>query len=247
MPFLVPSHLSESNPKSEVSSFGFFLVWLTVNPAEDHSPGGCLQDAGHGDADFGANGAASLLDDDHRAVVEIADALTDLVALFDDSYRQVLAGERHELEGVGQLVQVDDVHALQLANLVQVEVVGDDASADGLGQNDQALVHLRHFAELGQVGLVHVQINLRVGLHAFEDVQAPSSAVPLDLVSAVGNALQLLEYKARHDQLGVDNPRITNIGNPAVYDDTRVQDQRSGPFNLFGELDIRNNEAELLF
>src|SRR5262249_34651049 len=74
-----------------------------------------------------------------------------------------------------------------------------------------------------------------------------ASAVALDLVAAVGDALQLLEHKARHDQLGVDNPRITNIGNPAIDDDTRVQHQRPGPFNLFGELDIRNNEAELLF
>src|SRR5262249_6230012 len=95
-------------------------------------------------------------------------------------------------------------------------------------------------------GLVHVQINFGVGLHALEDVQAAASAVALDLVPAVGDTLQLLEHKARHDQLGVDNPRITNIGNPAIDDDTRVQDQRPRPLNLFGKLDIRNNEAELL-
>src|SRR5207253_2094438 len=95
--------------------------------------------------------------------------------------------------------------------------------------------------------LVHLQIDLGVGLHAFEDVEPAAAAVALDLVRAVGNALQLLKHEARHIKLGIENARITNIGNSPVDDDTRVEHERAWPLNLFGELDIGNNESKLFF
>src|SRR5262249_25617807 len=100
---------------------------LAVDPAEDHPTGIGLQHAGDGDAHLVAYGPTPLLHHHHGAVVEVADTLADLVALLDDADRQALAGQRHQLEGVGQLVEVDDVHPLQLADLVEVEVVGDHA------------------------------------------------------------------------------------------------------------------------
>ena len=45
--------------------------------------------------------------------------------------------------------------------------------------------------------------------------------------------LQFLQHEARHDQLGVDDPRITNIGNPAVDNYAGIQDQRSAALDLF--------------
>ena len=70
----------------------------------------------------------ALLDHDHRAVFQVADALADLVARLDDLHLQHLAGQGHRLQGVGQFVQVDDLDALQLGDLVQVEVVGHHAA-----------------------------------------------------------------------------------------------------------------------
>ena len=75
---------------------------------------------------------------------------------------------------------------------------------------------------------MHLQLDLGVALHPLEHVQAAPAAVALQLVGAVGDALQLLQHEARHDQLGVDEPRITDIGNPAVDDYTGVQNQRLG-------------------
>lgn len=42
---------------------------------ENHAASTVLQDAGHGDFDFLADHAGGLLADDHRAVIEITDAL----------------------------------------------------------------------------------------------------------------------------------------------------------------------------
>ena len=108
------------------------------------------------------------------------------------------------------------------------------------------LVHAVDLAQLRQVGLVHLQLHLGVVLQPLEDVQPAPAAVALQLVGAVGDALQLLEDEARHDQLGVDEPRITDIGNPAVDDDTGVQHQRPSPLHLLGKLHVGDDEPELV-
>src|SRR5215475_4284925 len=93
---------------------------------------------------------------------------------------------------------------------------------------------------------MHLHVNLGVALHALEDVQAAPAAVALYLLGTVSDSLQFLEYEARHDQLGIDNARFTNIGNPAVDYDTCIKKERLGPFALLGELDIRNQETEFI-
>src|SRR5207253_7014246 len=112
-------------------------------------------------------------------------------------------------QSVGQFVEVDDLHPLQLANLVQIEVVGHHTGINRLGEHDQPLVDLVDLLELGQVCFVHLQLNLLIALQPLEDVQTTPTAVSLDLVGAVGNSLQLLKHKARSDQLSIDDPRIT--------------------------------------
>src|SRR5206468_6695078 len=68
-------------------------------------------------------------------------------------------------------------------------------------------------------------------------VQPAPAAVALQLVGAVGDALQFLQDEPRHNHLAVDVARITDIGNPAVDDDTGVQRQRLLALDLLGELD----------
>src|SRR5262249_42878634 len=104
-----------------------------------------------------------------------------------------------------------------------------------------------HVTQLGQVALVHLQLDLGVRLHALEDVQPAPATVALDLVRAVGDALQLLQDEAWHDHLGIDDPRITNIGNPSIDDDAGIENERAGAFELFGKFDIRDNKAKLIF
>ena len=71
----------------------------------------------------------AALDDDHRAVVEEADSLPDLLALLDDADPEVLAGQDGRLHRVGERVHVQHPHALELGHAVQVEIVGEDGAA----------------------------------------------------------------------------------------------------------------------
>ena len=71
----------------------------------------------------------AALDHDHRAVVQVADALAGLLALLDDLDAHLLAGVDDRLHRVGQLVDVQDPDALQLRHAVEVVVVGEDGGA----------------------------------------------------------------------------------------------------------------------
>ena len=93
---------------------------------------------------------------------------------------------------------------------------------------------------------MNLKLDLRVRLHLLEHVHAAAAAIALELIGAIGDVLQFLQNKARHDQLGVDNPRITNIGNPAVDNYAGVEHEWAAAFNLFGEFDIGNDEAEFV-
>ena len=105
--------------------------------AEDHLAGGRLQHAGDDDVDGLADHLARVVDDDHRPVVEIGDALVVFLAFLEDEHLHDLAGQDHRLERVGELVDVQHVDAAQLRDLVQVEVVGDDLSLQRARQLDQ--------------------------------------------------------------------------------------------------------------
>jgi hypothetical protein len=94
--------------------------------AEDHTAGAGLQDAGDKGADVFADVLAAALDDDHRAVLEVADALARLLARLDDANFERFSRHKDGLEGVAQLVEVDDADVVELGDLVEVVVVGDD-------------------------------------------------------------------------------------------------------------------------
>src|SRR5205823_5779286 len=60
---------------------------------KDHLPRGALEHAGDLDLDLLAHQGAAAVDHDHRAVVEVADPLVELLALADDLHLERLAGK----------------------------------------------------------------------------------------------------------------------------------------------------------
>ena len=101
-------------------------VAAIVELAEDHLAGGGLQHRRHRDVDVLADHLARVVDDHHGAVVEISDALVVFLAFFQDEDLHDLAGQHDGLERIRQLIDVQHLDALQLRDLIQVEVVGDD-------------------------------------------------------------------------------------------------------------------------
>ncbi len=120
--------------------------WFTLNPPKDHPSGIGLQNAGDRDAHFLTNRGAALLHYDHRAIIEVANSLAHLVSRLDQANRQDLTRQRNRFKRVGHFVQVDHFHPLQLRDLVEVKVIGNNAGSQSLGKHDQAFVHFLHIA-----------------------------------------------------------------------------------------------------
>src|SRR5215470_11609201 len=183
--------------------------------AEDHSPGGSLQDAGHGDVDGLGDHLARVVHNHHGTVVQVGDALVVLLALLQDEDAHRLAWQDNGLEGVGQFVHVQYRHPLKLGNFVQVEVVGHDLGLVKLGQLDQ--LHIDD-ADLRKVFLNDLHLNGAHLLHALQDVEPASAAVALQRVGRVRHHLQLPEHELGHDQDAFYEASFADVRNPAVDD-----------------------------
>src|ERR1017187_8954319 len=76
--------------------------------AEDHLSSRSLQHRGDRDVDRLANHLPRVVDDDHRAIIQISDALVVFLAFFKDKHFHDLARQHDGLERVRQLVDVQD-------------------------------------------------------------------------------------------------------------------------------------------
>src|ERR1039457_6153744 len=87
-----------------------------------------------------------------------------------------LARQHDGLERIGQFVDVEHLHAMQLGDLVQIEVVGDDLRVVDLGQLDQLHVHL---ADMREIVLDDLDVEVGHLLDALQDVEPAASAIAL--------------------------------------------------------------------
>src|SRR4029077_19025038 len=101
------------------------------------------------------------------------------------------AGEYNRLQSVGQLVDVQDRHAVQLRYLVQIEVVGHDLTVVDLGKLDQLHVH---FMDIGKIILENLNVKLGHLLDALQNVQAATSAVALERIGRVRYQLKFTQH-----------------------------------------------------
>src|SRR5207248_7626302 len=89
---------------------GDLATWL----GEDHPPADGLEDPHHGDGDLVADRPGAVLDDDHRPVLEVADALTRFLALLDDPHVDLLAGQHDRADGLREVIHVEHGDPVQL-------------------------------------------------------------------------------------------------------------------------------------
>ena len=79
-------------------------------------------------------------------------------------------------------------------------------------------------ADAGRLVVDDLDRGPRVALHPREDLEAAPAAVAPQRVRGVRDVLQLLEHEARHDQRAVDEPGLHDLGDPAVDEHARVDD-----------------------
>ena len=129
-------------------------------------------------------------------------------------------GSTTGFSAVGQLVDVQDLDAAQLRDLVEVEVVGHDAAEQRPRQLDQLQVD---FLDLRKVEVGDDDLDARHLLDAMQDVEPAPAAVALERIGRVGDELQLLEHELRHDQRAVEESGLDDVGDAAVDDHARVE------------------------
>ena len=104
---------------------------------------------------------------------------------------------------------------MRLKSLVRID------PAARAGERDQLGVDLGH---VGDVVLDDLDRRRRFLLHPVEDLEATPAAIAAQRVRAVGDVLQLVEHEPRDDQRAVDEAGLDDLGDPAVDDRARVDD-----------------------
>ena len=110
-------------------------------------------------------------------------------------------------------VHVADV--LQLGDLAEVVIVGEQLRAEVAGQPDELGVHFRFLRE---IAVVDFDLVARVALDAVEHFEAAPAPRALDGVVGIGDLLEFLEHKARHDDDAFEEIGLDQIGDAAVND-----------------------------
>src|SRR5262249_52679922 len=193
------------------------LFWV----GEDHATRDGLEHAGDGDLNGLAYVGFATLDDDHRAVVEVADALAQFFALLHDLDRHLLARQEDGLDGVGQLVDVEHLDTLQLGDAVEVEIVGDDGGMPLAGELDQLGVHL---GDVLGVGVGDLDLDHWLLLQALEDVQAAATAGAAHAVGGIGDVLELLQHEAGHHERARNETGLGDVSDATVNDGAGIDE-----------------------
>src|SRR6266550_180118 len=110
---------------------------LTLRMAEDHPATDRLKDTHHGDRELGADVPRAVLDDDHRAVLEITHGLRGLLPFLDHAHRDLLSGQDHRTNGFREIVHVEHGDALKLRHAIEAVIVGHDRDAEALRERHE--------------------------------------------------------------------------------------------------------------
>ena len=96
---------------------------------------------------------------------------------------KVLVAEGEIPWGFLPVVHIQNIHLLELGQLVEVVVVGEDFGVEYFGQFDQFCVHFR---DVGKIGLLNLDRDFGVFLDAVKNVQSAASPGPFKRVGRVG-------------------------------------------------------------
>ena len=143
-----------------IVSFRRLLPGISFEFAENHFSGGRLKRACYRDDNIFADFAAGLLDNHHRAVVEITDTLLRFFARLYDANLHIFSGQGNGLERVGQVVYIQDVHLSHGGNLAEVIIRCYESSAAVLGEGNQLLVNTLYAFDVRHNGVVDGYINV---------------------------------------------------------------------------------------
>src|SRR5437762_3900453 len=154
---------------------------LAARLREDHPSANGLEDAHHGNGDLVADRAGTVLDDDHRPVLEVADALTRFLALLDDPHVDLLAGKHHRADRLREVILVEHGDPVQLRDAIQPVIVRDDRDVTRARERDELAVR----AVARRILVVDLDVDRGFLLHLPQHLEAPAAAFAAGAVPRV--------------------------------------------------------------
>src|SRR5258708_16492373 len=113
------------------------LFWVR----KDHPSGNRLQDTSYSDFNLHVHILPSALNDDHGAVIKVTYALSQLFAILHDFDINVFAWKQNRFDRMGEFLDVENFHALQLCHAIEIEVAVDHEAVPVLDAFDQLTIH----------------------------------------------------------------------------------------------------------
>ena len=168
---------------------------------------------------------AGVLDDDHAAVVEVADGLAGLLAGLEQQDDDVVTGRDGRAQGQREGVQVEDLHPGEGCGPGQVGVQGEQGRRAVQADPDQLGVDFRNG---GDVELEHLDVDVGLALKRLEDLEPPASLSPTGVVTGIRQALQLGQHRRADEHLAVQEASSHDVQHSAVDRDGAVDEPRKG-------------------
>ena len=165
--------------------------------SKDHLARRCLQNAGYRRVDRLADHLSRIVDNDHRPVIQVGDALIEFLAFLQNEHLHRFTGQVNGLQRVGKFVDIEDLDAAKLRDLVQIEIVRDDLRFEFLGEFDQ--LHI-HFANRRIVVLDKLHSDPGHLLNSLKNIQAAAAAIALQRIGGIGNLLEFAKDKMGNHQ-----------------------------------------------
>src|SRR5688572_27812521 len=163
--------------------------------------------------------ARAVLDDDHRAVLEVTESLRRLFPLLRDAHGDLLRREHDRADRFGEVVDVQDGDALQLRHAVEAVVVRHDRHAELARERDELPIR----AGRDRVRIEQLDLDRGLLLHPREHLEPTPSAFALGSIWRVREELQLGEDEARYDERAADEAALHDVGDASVDDDRGIE------------------------
>src|SRR5579884_957232 len=198
---------------------------------ENHAACDRLQYTGDSDFDSATHVLATTFNYDHRAIVQVADALTQFFAFLHNLDIDILAGKQNGLDCVRQFVDVQHFDALQFRHAVEVEVVSDDGAMQVTRHLHQLAIYL---GNAFYVVISNLDRNGGVFLQAVQHFQSAPTAIAAHRIGRVGDMLQLIEDKAGDDKRTGDEAGRADISDTPVDNRAGIQQNLRDRFGMVG-------------
>src|SRR6185437_16647591 len=117
----------------------------------------------------------------------------------EDAHR--FARQHNGLEGIGELVDVENFYALQSGDFVEIEIVGDDFRVIALGEFNELQVH---FGDVLKIVLGDLDVQVVHFLDTLQNFQTATATLAAQRISGVSDHLEFAQDELRDDDCAVD-------------------------------------------